>query len=263
MLDVARAAAPTRVVAPPSPAAEVASAPTIVTQASQVAVALFDGEVLDYCASSAVEFRSPAGGPPAALTIDQAALLMLDEALVINMDGQGTLGRSATVLNETMLGGLTSDAARMKKALVSQFTEKELAEFKAAKKRRAKPEPSAEPPDVFAFLRIIAWPLDSIRKKVEKGEAAKVESCAFPSHTALGACRIEGVAANAEPYALKWSIEQQYFSMKRTSESDSAMKRCLMLGGQWKAPAKDDPDAARERLRQRAGQLRAWMGSSH
>ena len=44
-----------------------------------------------------------------------------------------------------------------------------------------------------------------------------------------------------------------------TADSDSGLKACLRIRGKWSAPSRKDPDAARERVRRRAHDLRGLL----
>lgn len=73
--------------------------------------------------------------------------------------------------------------------------------------------------------------------------------------TALASC----VAEKDIPLdggVLTMVIAAYYFNVRTTKDSDGYMRDCLKLGGKWTAASKDDPEAARERLRQRAKNLK-------
>jgi hypothetical protein len=54
---------------------------------------------------------------------------------------------------------------------------------------------------------------------------------------------------------VQWRIKQTNFDVN-VADTDAGMKRCLLLGGAWTAPSRDDPAVASERLRQHAAQFR-------
>jgi hypothetical protein len=68
--------------------------------------------------------------------------------------------------------------------------------------------------------------------------------CAFPA----------GEKTAKEGWAFTQAITGYHYSIKRLS-TDALMKECMERGGEWTVAAKDDPDAARERLRQHAKAL--------
>jgi hypothetical protein len=76
----------------------------------------------------------------------------------------------------------------------------------------------------------------------------------FKDRTSLGSCAISQTEKGDSGVQSTILIEAFYFNVK-TMNDDGYMKDCLTSGGKWTAPAKDDRDAARERLRQRAKAL--------
>lgn len=105
-------------------------------------------------------------------------------------------------------------------------------------------------------------PPDSDRARVEKAADAafKVPSGAlrlsgscesqFADRTVLASCLITRSGGDGGD-ALSVAILSSYYSV-RTLDDDSYMRDCLTAGGQWEAAKKDDSEAARERIRQRA-----------
>lgn len=75
----------------------------------------------------------------------------------------------------------------------------------------------------------------------------------FADRTALASCSMSKTEA-ADGGVVTMLIGASYFNLK-TLNDDTYMKDCLKGGGKWTAAKKDDPNAARERLRQRAKQL--------
>jgi hypothetical protein len=72
--------------------------------------------------------------------------------------------------------------------------------------------------------------------------------------TALGWCRFAN-RTEGKGGLVSWSLERRFYDVHSTSDTDSAMRQCLTLGGKWGAPDKGDSRAARERLKQHAEAL--------
>lgn len=96
--------------------------------------------------------------------------------------------------------------------------------------------------------------VEGMRKAVApKGAATVTSSCAeqFKDRYVLGSCRHEEVTA-LDGGVLVALILSSYYDVRTTKDSDAHMRACLKDNGKWTAAAKDDREAARERLRQRA-----------
>ncbi len=122
------------------------------------------------------------------------------------------------------------------------------------------------------FKRLAQWPPDNRETQIKRGELAKVDSCSSPVRTPLGTCIIESAATGAMPAKADLGAKAHYsvaptsglvlriglyhFDVATTSDSDSGTKACLALDGKWAAPSRSDRDAASERARQHAEQLR-------
>lgn len=88
------------------------------------------------------------------------------------------------------------------------------------------------------------------------------KSCAeqFVDRTSLASCLVvETLPADAGMPGIKSVMMASYYSV-RTLNDDVYMRDCLKMGGEWEAAKKDDPAAARERLRQRAKALQDLAG---
>ncbi|HVJ27425.1 MAG TPA: hypothetical protein VM493_07765 [Vicinamibacterales bacterium] len=95
-----------------------------------------------------------------------------------------------------------------------------------------------------------------MRSKFMPKDAVHVSSCSgqFADRVVLGSCLIEETVSGDGGVAVV-RIASSYYSVVTTKDSDAHMRACLKDGGKWSAPSKDDPEAARERLRQRASAL--------
>lgn len=95
-----------------------------------------------------------------------------------------------------------------------------------------------------------------MRTKFMPKAAVHVESCSeqFADRVVLGSCLIEDTVSGDGGVAV-FRIASSYYNVTTTKDSDAHMRACLKDGGKWTAPAKDDPEAARERLRQRSKAL--------
>lgn len=99
--------------------------------------------------------------------------------------------------------------------------------------------------------------VSAMRSQLMPKSAVHVESCAeqFADRVALGSCVNESTLSGDGGVAVV-RIASNYYSAATTKDSDAHMRACLKDGGKWSAPSKDDPEAARERLRQRAAELK-------
>ena len=98
--------------------------------------------------------------------------------------------------------------------------------------------------------------LDGLVKKLTGGEAMAIKkNCEqqFQDRLALATCRITRNGEAGKAGSL-W-LEARYYNVSTTKDSDTYMRDCLKRDGDWQTAAKDDPEAARERMRQRAGKL--------
>jgi hypothetical protein len=100
------------------------------------------------------------------------------------------------------------------------------------------------------ILKSMNSTLDKIRSA--KDGSSLVTSCPA-NRIALGTCRL---SAQFDDLPIAWTAEVRHYDVASTSDSDSAMKDCLRLHGDWTAPARDDSDAAMERAHQHMGSLR-------
>jgi hypothetical protein len=240
----------------PTPDVWVADAQLVTVQTASIAVATFRGEHLQGCLQVVVTVTRAndfAVAPAYNVTPEQAAMLMLDDALIAfanPKDGKSTFVGARQIMARILLTLTTG---------------------------RPIPLNSAAAAKVIKELTVGArWPPKDREEQVKSGELARVESCAFPDRTPLGACAIESTATGstpgpADPEAklhfdvapaseLALRVDRYHFDVASTSDSDAGMKTCLALGGKWSAPSRSDPATARERARQHAGQLRELYG---
>jgi hypothetical protein len=228
---------------------EVTSAPAVVPAAAQppttptstshveksrIAVASFKGEHLQECMLVAVTIGRPLGNradgkaePWASLTAEQFALLLLDDGLTAVQNGSSVLRAGG---KETLTKNMAS------------FADGKTDEEKAA---------------ITETIKQLEG--DAIAEQFKKDGLLRVENCEFPGRMPLGTCLIEDSVKTESSIELAWAISRFHYDVSSTADSDAGMKSCLTLGGNWVAPAQDDPAAAHERVRQRTRQLRGLL----
>ena len=173
------------------------------------------------------------------ITLDQAALMVVDEAIVTANDGDSML-----VSKKPDRDAGAKNLSRMLRALVSGKIVKDPKNQKWAEE-----------------LRQIAWPYKKYAEPVKKGILAKVDGCT-PQHVGrapLGVCTLRDMTSDVEYPQVSWVVKRHHFDVGDTADSDAGLKACLKIGGKWEAPDKNDPAAAAARIRQRSTQLRSLL----
>lgn len=98
--------------------------------------------------------------------------------------------------------------------------------------------------------------IDAMAKKQLKNVVPVKASCEgqFADRVSLASCLFEKDVPTDSGAPVKLAMLSSYYSV-RTLDDDAYMRDCLKMGGNWEAAKKDDPEAARERVRQRAKAL--------
>lgn len=209
---------------PPPSASSTETADPPLAASGIIAVATFKGDNLHECVEASVAIRLT-DTDKAPITPHQAGLIIIEDILMLVSGGESVI-------------------ANAKRAELTAFLTK-IVEGKLDKKKRS---------DLQEMLSKLKWPFASVADRVKKGELAMVENCASVGRLSLGTCTL----SDSTP-SIEWSITRFHFDVGSTSDSDSGLKTCLRIGGNWSSPAKNDPAAARERMRQRAGELRRLL----
>jgi len=200
---------------PPSASPAVVATDASVAKLDQVtrAIAEFDGDQLNICAQATLTHASTL--EVNGLTPQEAALLLVDEGL-------GAAGGGETLIGEA------SDRRKITAAW-----------------RKLIFEATAEDAKKGVDLMRAAITEGTKPEAMKKEGRVHTETCEFPNRTPLGLCTLSDAVED-----FGFALAVLHFDVKSTTDSDSAMKNCMAVGGKWTAASGDA--AAMERARQHA-----------
>jgi hypothetical protein len=199
------------------------------TETGSFGAATFSGDTLLACVRATIDVEWPVDrhGHQGCVSPEQAALLLLDDALVAFSGGKSVL---------------VDDSANLTKVISTCFNG-ELSDLERSGPKRGK----LDLKQVHAILASLKWPTETAMKAVKAGNLVRVETCEFPGHLPQGTCTVNAVAPLRDAAPLEapteWKIVRSVFKTP-TGGHDSAMKRCLQLGGLWSALPNPHVDAA-------------------
>jgi hypothetical protein len=248
-----------------APIQAVPATPAPVADTASIAIASFKGDHLRDCTAASVSFARPPQAAGSTITADQAAILLAEEALSAVDSGDGSMLVPGT-------GSQTWESKSKLTQIFAMLSRPDLLDHAGAdaKLSGSAAKSKKDEAEVSAMLKVVQaakWPFDNYKDEIKRGELAKVDSCSFPDRVSFGSCAIEDVLvvhehldpSKAKIVDLQWRIQRFNFDVN-VADTDAPMKSCLLLGGKWTAKSSNDPDVARERLRQHAGQIRDKAG---
>ena len=248
--------------APLAPAAPTAgslepSPPPVRTLTGTRAVAFFAGENLDYCISSTVSLQTPANWqpPPNALALQQAPWAFIDDGYIALRNGKAalTMPNGGEMVALQLQGLLTYDPTQM--AASAKLYREAAPPNEKRKKRTAETSNPSMEKVMDELVAGITWPMPSVKRDVESGAAITVDSCAFPNRVPLATCSVTAETDATATPRTTLHLLFVYYGVGKAHDSDTALRTCLRMHGQWEAADRDDHQVARERLRQHAARL--------
>lgn len=224
-------------------------------ESAEIAALRFKGDHLRSCVHAIVrivregEIGDAAPDQPLSLSAEHLASLLLEHWMTMEEGGEHSPDDTITPLLAALALGRWQDLPPRKQ--------------RDSKKAKS-PEPKTEEENVAAWnekvrtVMAMEWPFGR-EAEVRKGDLVKADSCELPDgRKPLGWCVLMEVPTALRPVG--WAMLRFHFDVASTTDSDSGMKGCLAIGGQWSVIDRDDPHAVRQQARQRRAQLREQMG---
>ena len=189
-------------------------------------LAQFDGDALVACSFATIRFDATL--TPTSLSKHGPLMLAQDGLGAARGDAETALGDGSN--GKTML-------TKIMRVTMFELTAEQLAKGDADAQKQ-----------VTDLRRQMA---ESVPKDEELKESGHVlvDRCEFPNRTALATCAIDD-----EIKDFGWTLVVHHFDVKSTTDSDSAMKNCLSIGGKWNVASGDA--VTLERAKQHSQQRR-------